>query len=138
MNKFLESLSITFRRDPTNFRPRINKLNSVKVLLVVLLFQIWYNKYSYELLFQKRSPLQTLTSDNELWIPSTQNFMGARISTQSIYLFLGKVIYNRLMYAQFIFIFPFLRTSSKSKQGITFSWMMIEHIRDCPEVLWQL
>jgi len=30
MNKFLESLEITFRRDPTNFRPRINKLNSVK------------------------------------------------------------------------------------------------------------
>lgn len=32
MNKFLQSLEITFRRDPTNFRPRINKLNSVKVL----------------------------------------------------------------------------------------------------------
>ncbi|KAK3737854.1 hypothetical protein QZH41_015781 [Actinostola sp. cb2023] len=30
MNKFLGSLEITFRRDPTNFRPRINKLNSVK------------------------------------------------------------------------------------------------------------
>ncbi|XP_064636384.1 ATP-binding cassette sub-family E member 1-like [Lineus longissimus] len=30
MNKFLNSLDITFRRDPTNFRPRINKLNSVK------------------------------------------------------------------------------------------------------------
>merc|ERR1712119_213223 len=30
MNKFLEQLQITFRRDPTNFRPRINKLNSVK------------------------------------------------------------------------------------------------------------
>jgi len=30
MNKFLESLDITFRRDPANFRPRINKLNSVK------------------------------------------------------------------------------------------------------------
>ncbi|CAG8556849.1 4220_t:CDS:10 [Rhizophagus irregularis] len=28
MNKFLKSLEITFRRDPTNFRPRINKLNS--------------------------------------------------------------------------------------------------------------
>jgi ATP-binding cassette subfamily E protein 1 len=28
MNKFLKSLNITFRRDPTNFRPRINKLNS--------------------------------------------------------------------------------------------------------------
>lgn len=30
MNKFLESLKITFRRDPTNFRPRINKDNSIK------------------------------------------------------------------------------------------------------------
>jgi len=30
MNRFLKSLEITFRRDPTNFRPRVNKLNSVK------------------------------------------------------------------------------------------------------------
>eukprot|EP01120_Amphizonella_sp_Union-15-10_P001702 TRINITY_DN11850_c0_g1_i1.p1 TRINITY_DN11850_c0_g1~~TRINITY_DN11850_c0_g1_i1.p1 ORF type:complete len:611 (+),score=115.73 TRINITY_DN11850_c0_g1_i1:56-1888(+) len=30
MNKFLKDLDITFRRDPTNFRPRINKQNSVK------------------------------------------------------------------------------------------------------------
>lgn len=30
MNSFLESLNITFRRDPANFRPRINKLDSVK------------------------------------------------------------------------------------------------------------
>ncbi|KJE94134.1 ATP-binding cassette sub-family E member 1 [Capsaspora owczarzaki ATCC 30864] len=30
MNSFLKSLDITFRRDPTNFRPRINKLDSVK------------------------------------------------------------------------------------------------------------
>lgn len=30
MNRFLELLNITFRRDPNNFRPRINKLNSVK------------------------------------------------------------------------------------------------------------
>lgn len=29
MNTFLESLMITFRRDPSNFRPRINKLDSV-------------------------------------------------------------------------------------------------------------
>lgn len=28
MNRFLKSLQITFRRDPTNLRPRINKLNS--------------------------------------------------------------------------------------------------------------
>lgn len=30
MNRFLKSLDITFRRDPDNFRPRINKLASVK------------------------------------------------------------------------------------------------------------
>ena len=30
MNKFLKLMEITFRRDPTNFRPRINKLNSQK------------------------------------------------------------------------------------------------------------
>jgi ATP-binding cassette, sub-family E, member 1 len=26
MNRFLEQLDITFRRDPTNYRPRINKV----------------------------------------------------------------------------------------------------------------
>ena len=30
MNLFLSQLNITFRRDPTNFRPRINKYDSVK------------------------------------------------------------------------------------------------------------
>merc|ERR1719324_2083338 len=30
MNLFLEQLEITFRRDPTNYRPRINKSESVK------------------------------------------------------------------------------------------------------------
>jgi ATP-binding cassette, sub-family E, member 1 len=30
MNLFLRNLEITFRRDPSNFRPRINKLNSQK------------------------------------------------------------------------------------------------------------
>eukprot|EP00607_Mallomonas_marina_P009572 CAMPEP_0182418268 /NCGR_PEP_ID=MMETSP1167-20130531/2745_1 /TAXON_ID=2988 /ORGANISM="Mallomonas Sp, Strain CCMP3275" /LENGTH=535 /DNA_ID=CAMNT_0024592407 /DNA_START=454 /DNA_END=2061 /DNA_ORIENTATION=- len=30
MNFFLSQLNITFRRDPTNFRPRINKLDSIK------------------------------------------------------------------------------------------------------------
>ncbi|KAI8810468.1 putative ATP-binding cassette sub-family E member 1 [Cladochytrium replicatum] len=30
MNRFLKSLDITFRRDPTNFRPRINKADSIK------------------------------------------------------------------------------------------------------------
>ena len=30
MNKFLSSLEVTFRRDPENYRPRINKMDSVK------------------------------------------------------------------------------------------------------------
>eukprot|EP00182_Erythrolobus_australicus_P007110 CAMPEP_0185832094 /NCGR_PEP_ID=MMETSP1353-20130828/1883_1 /TAXON_ID=1077150 /ORGANISM="Erythrolobus australicus, Strain CCMP3124" /LENGTH=608 /DNA_ID=CAMNT_0028530235 /DNA_START=170 /DNA_END=1996 /DNA_ORIENTATION=+ len=30
MNRFLQNMEITFRRDPTNFRPRINKMGSVK------------------------------------------------------------------------------------------------------------
>lgn len=30
MNRFLAQLEITFRRDPTNYRPRINKMESVK------------------------------------------------------------------------------------------------------------
>jgi ATP-binding cassette subfamily E protein 1 len=30
MNTFLSQLNITFRRDPTNFRPRINKIDSIK------------------------------------------------------------------------------------------------------------
>eukprot|EP00598_Pedospumella_elongata_P001382 CAMPEP_0184973490 /NCGR_PEP_ID=MMETSP1098-20130426/5242_1 /TAXON_ID=89044 /ORGANISM="Spumella elongata, Strain CCAP 955/1" /LENGTH=628 /DNA_ID=CAMNT_0027495945 /DNA_START=41 /DNA_END=1927 /DNA_ORIENTATION=+ len=30
MNSFLKQLNITFRRDPSNFRPRINKMDSVK------------------------------------------------------------------------------------------------------------
>jgi hypothetical protein len=30
MNAFLASLEITFRRDPTNYRPRVNKKHSIK------------------------------------------------------------------------------------------------------------
>jgi ATP-binding cassette, sub-family E, member 1 len=30
MNAFLKQLNVTFRRDPSNWRPRINKLNSNK------------------------------------------------------------------------------------------------------------
>ena len=30
MHQFLASLEITFRRDPTNYRPRVNKKHSVK------------------------------------------------------------------------------------------------------------
>lgn len=38
MNRFLELLGITFRRDPNNFRPRINKDKSVKVVIRDLIF----------------------------------------------------------------------------------------------------
>ena len=37
MNRFLMSLEITFRRDSQNYRPRINKMHSVKVITGVLL-----------------------------------------------------------------------------------------------------
>jgi ATP-binding cassette subfamily E protein 1 len=30
MNRFLQTLGVTFRRDPSNHRPRINKTDSVK------------------------------------------------------------------------------------------------------------
>lgn len=39
MNRFLELLGITFRRDPNNFRPRINKNNSVKVQQSIISFK---------------------------------------------------------------------------------------------------
>ena len=38
MNRFLELLGITFRRDPNNFRPRINKDRSVKVSCAMICF----------------------------------------------------------------------------------------------------
>jgi len=40
MNRFLELLGITFRRDPNNFRPRINKTNSVKVSLKIFNYNV--------------------------------------------------------------------------------------------------
>lgn len=30
MNSFLATLEVSMRRDPTNYRPRVNKLNSIK------------------------------------------------------------------------------------------------------------
>lgn len=50
MNRFLELLGITFRRDPNNFRPRINKDRSVKVsflLHVLLKFSFYFKKHWY-------------------------------------------------------------------------------------------
>jgi len=42
MNRFLELLGITFRRDPNNYRPRINKDKSVKVRkFKVLQLSVW-------------------------------------------------------------------------------------------------
>ena len=40
MNKFLSGLEITFRRDSENFRPRINKLHSVKVSIILFLIYL--------------------------------------------------------------------------------------------------
>jgi hypothetical protein len=37
MNKFLRLLDITFRRDSMNYRPRINKKNSVKVCTKIII-----------------------------------------------------------------------------------------------------
>ncbi|CAN8064363.1 unnamed protein product [Agarophyton chilense] len=42
MNRFLKNLEITFRRDPSNFRPRINKLDSVKDREQKLVGQYFY------------------------------------------------------------------------------------------------
>lgn len=42
MNRFLKNLEITFRRDPSNFRPRINKLDSVKDREQKLMGQYFY------------------------------------------------------------------------------------------------
>lgn len=42
MNRFLKNLEITFRRDPANFRPRINKTDSVKDREQKLLGQYFY------------------------------------------------------------------------------------------------
>eukprot|EP01126_Amoeba_proteus_P014616 TRINITY_DN16468_c0_g1_i2.p1 TRINITY_DN16468_c0_g1~~TRINITY_DN16468_c0_g1_i2.p1 ORF type:complete len:368 (+),score=68.64 TRINITY_DN16468_c0_g1_i2:847-1950(+) len=42
MNQFLQQLEITFRRDPTNFRPRINKHDSVKDKEQKLVGQFFY------------------------------------------------------------------------------------------------
>lgn len=48
MNRFLKNLEITFRRDPTNFRPRINKLGSVKDCEQKALGQYFYVDVSSE------------------------------------------------------------------------------------------
>lgn len=50
MNRFLELLGITFRRDPNNFRPRINKNNSVKVCLIYVYTQFSNNNNIFLLL----------------------------------------------------------------------------------------
>lgn len=45
MNRFLKLLGITFRRDPNNFRPRINKNQSVKVRINIA------NMYKFSIYF---------------------------------------------------------------------------------------
>lgn len=46
MNRFLELLGITFRRDPNNFRPRINKNQSVKVCIIFANINLLFNRIS--------------------------------------------------------------------------------------------
>ncbi len=60
MNKFLRLLDITFRRDSMNYRPRINKKNSVKVcanniIVTLLIFVTWYHLLLLQDTEQKKS-----------------------------------------------------------------------------------
>ena len=77
MNKFLQSLEITFRRDPSNFRPRINKMNSVKVRLAIAFYCAFHKhanskvqKPPPQLRFSLLSMIITITS-NEPWNAET-------------------------------------------------------------------
>lgn len=52
MNRFLQLLGITFRRDPNNFRPRINKSNSVKVSTFhISRYIIFFTRYRFNSYF---------------------------------------------------------------------------------------
>lgn len=52
MNRFLKLLGITFRRDPNNFRPRINKNQSVKVCIsFTKCINFLYNVYVYNMMY---------------------------------------------------------------------------------------
>lgn len=65
MNMFLKSLKITFRRDPENSRPRINKLESVKVnFLFIFIFFCWLGLINYFVLNRmlSKSMLETISS----------------------------------------------------------------------------
>jgi translation initiation factor RLI1 len=59
MNRFLGLLGISFRRDPNNFRPRINKKNSVKVSmnLSVKYVNMSVDHYNFMLLINDRLKL---------------------------------------------------------------------------------
>ena len=77
MNKFLQSLEITFRRDPSNFRPRINKMNSVKVRLAIAFYCAFHKhanskvqKLPPQLRLSLLSMIFTITS-NEPWNAET-------------------------------------------------------------------
>jgi hypothetical protein len=47
MNAFLKNLEITFRRDPTNYRPRINKKESTKDREQKLAGTFYYREWQY-------------------------------------------------------------------------------------------
>lgn len=72
MNKFLELLKITFRRDPNNFRPRINKLASVKVsffFFTFILFVIFIFNF-----FFLRTPIKNEVASISFWRTNKLNF----------------------------------------------------------------
>uniref|UniRef100_A0A4W5PBP5 ATP-binding cassette sub-family E member 1 n=1 Tax=Hucho hucho TaxID=62062 RepID=A0A4W5PBP5_9TELE len=76
MNKFLSQLEITFRRDPNNFRPRINKMNSIKVQgnteclkpTFYLHFGLLVNVLTFSHFIQHHSIFFHLLSSNRLYI----------------------------------------------------------------------
>ena len=69
MNRFLASLEITFRRDPTNFRPRVNKLNSIK------------DREQKGVPFRQTSLLGQLTMILSFW----KLFLPRRLKTRSVF-----------------------------------------------------
>jgi hypothetical protein len=47
MNQFLRQLDITFRRDPTNYRPRINKVGGGFFFLMLLLLLLQEGRLTF-------------------------------------------------------------------------------------------
>lgn len=62
MNRFLELLGITFRRDPNNFRPRINKERSVKVSSSGRVFELFDCKTLLSFRMLNKNALDSISS----------------------------------------------------------------------------